>query len=396
MSAAPRTLSRFGELVRDRSLVVCVGPGGVGKTTVSAAIGLAAARLGRRAAVLTIDPARRLADALGLPGLDDAIRRVPTERLTGDRAIEGELWAAMVETAASYDALIERIALDEATLRRIRENRVFQAVSRSLARSHAYVAMERLYDAMEHGAYDLVVLDTPPARNAIEILDAPGRLSSFLDARIVGWLLPGERTGIGARLLAGGGQVARKLLELVTGPELLDEIVGFLDVFADLREGFVQRADRVQAVLHDEDTAFVLVSSASPASTDDAAWLHADLERRRVHVDAVVFNQSYVPLRAEDPAAVVTALPGDDPGARLHRLHPHLPPDVPDPGGLLGTLRALRASAAEENGRHARVVDGLEAELASSCLRLRAPRFDEEIRDLGGLMQLVDVLLGPR
>ncbi|MEM9462738.1 MAG: ArsA-related P-loop ATPase, partial [Myxococcota bacterium] len=212
-------------LVGRGSLLVCVGPGGVGKTTVSAALGLAAARAGRKTLVLTIDPARRLADALGLDGLDDTIRRVPLEQL-GDPASTGSLWAAMVDTGASYDALIERIAPDEVTRQQVLTNRVYRAISRSLSRSHAYVAMERLYDAMENGDYDLVVLDTPPARNALDILDAPAHLARFLDGRIVSWFIPSEQkpAGLGARLLAKGGEVATGLLGRITGQTLLDEI----------------------------------------------------------------------------------------------------------------------------------------------------------------------------
>lgn len=378
------------KLVHERSLVVCVGPGGVGKTTVSAALGLAGAKAGRRTLVLTIDPARRLADALGLPGLDDEIRRVPTEVL-GD-AVEGELHAAMVDTGASYEALIRRIAPTDEVRERILGNRVFQAISRSLARSHAYIAMERLYDATQSGDYDLVVLDTPPARNALEILDAPNQLARFLDARVVGWFLPGDAPkSLAGRVFARGGQVARRLLSVVTGQKLLDEILSFLEVFAELREGFLARAERVESLLCGDDTAFVLVSSASPASADDAAWLREDLERRRVPIDAVIFNQSYLPLRHDQGTAIETALPAVDVDGVVARLSPHLP-HAPEIREVLPALRALRAEAAEENERSGRVVAGVVAELPEGCRTVRAPRCEDEIRDLPGLLRLVDFL----
>ena len=384
------------KIVREQSLIVCVGPGGVGKTTVSAAVGLAGARAGRKTVVLTIDPARRLADALGLPGLDDEIRSVPVENLPAnpDGSATAPLHAAMVDTAASYASLIRRIAPDEATHQRILDNRVFQAVSRSLARSHAYVAMERLYDAMQNHDYDLVVLDTPPARNALDILDAPMSLANFLDSRFVEWFLPGEAPrGIRDRLIASGGAVAKRMLGLVTGRKLLDEIVSFLEAFATLREGFAARATRVDASLRAASTSFVLVSSANPASADDAAWLRHDLQRRKVPVAGVVFNQSYLPLDPGDALARVSTLPDTDLDARAAALGPHLS-GVADVPGVLRDLRALRSEAAAENARFDGIVDGLAAELDGGCARVRAPRFDTEIRDLAGLLRLVSVLVG--
>ncbi len=382
------------KLVREQSLIVCVGPGGVGKTTVSAAIGLAGARAGRKTVVLTIDPARRLADALGLPGLDDEIRAVPVETLPAQDGPTAPLHAAMVDTAASYASLIRRIAPDEQTYQRIIDNRVFQAVSRSLARSHAYVAMERLYDAMVNLDYDLVVLDTPPARNALDILDAPMSLANFLDSRFVEWFLPGEGPrGIRDRIIASGGAVAKRMLSMITGKKLLDEIISFLEAFASLREGFAARATQVDQSLRAGSTSFVLVSSANPASADDAAWLRHDLQRRKVPVGAVVFNQSYVPLDPARPEIRIDALADDDLDARAGQLAPHLG-DVEDPRALLREVRALRIEAAHENERFSTIVAGLGAELEPSCAQVRAPRFDDEIRDLPGLLRLVDFLTG--
>jgi len=386
-------------LVGHGALVVCVGPGGVGKTTVSAALGLAAARAGRKTLVLTIDPARRLAQALGLDGLDDTIRRVPLERLSPPSPVEGGgLWAAMVDTGQSFDALIHRVAPDAETKARVLDNRVYKAVSRSLSRSHAYVAMERLYDAVEHGGYDLVVLDTPPARNALDILDAPGHLVHFLDGRIVSWFIPSTdkpKGGLGARILAKGGQMATELLGRITGKTLLDEIVAFLTVFASLRDGFMARAQRVEQILRAPDTAFVLVSSASPSSADDAAWLRDDLSRRRVPVHTVVWNQSYLPVDPTAPQRLYTSLPPlrpDELETRVRALAPELAarPDVLE---AARRMRALRQEAAAENQRYGRIVDGLAQELPPECHRVRVPRLDEEVRDLPGLARLADLLL---
>ncbi|MEX1365313.1 MAG: ArsA-related P-loop ATPase [Nannocystaceae bacterium] len=383
----------LSKIVGEGSLVVCVGPGGVGKTTVSAALGLAAARSGRKTLVLTIDPARRLADSLGLDGLDDAIRRVPLERL-GVEVGEGSLWAAKVDTGASYDALMDRIAPDEETKARILKNRVYRAVSRSLARSHAYVAMERLYDAIEHGGYDLVVLDTPPARNALDILDAPEHLASFLDGRIVNWFIPDldKPRGIGARLVARGGQVAKGLLGRITGQTLLDEIVEFLAVFVTMREGFIARSQRVGQILRDPSTSFLLVSSASPASADDASWLRDDLLRRHVPVEAVIFNQSFVPVVPDEPHALRLRLDDADVDARVRALAPQLA-TTDELLRVAHGMRALRQAAAADNARFQQIVDGVVSELPPQCSRVRAPKLDEEVRDLPGLSRLADLLL---
>jgi len=376
------------ELLVSQKLIVCVGPGGVGKTTASAAIGLAAARAGRKTLVLTIDPARRLADALALDGLDDASQRVPTETL-GEGAIAGELHAAMVDTGRSFDSLIERVTPDPTARKRILDNRVYQAVSRSLSRSHAYVAMERLYHAMNSGEYDLVVLDTPPARNAIDILDAPSQLASFLDGRVVNWFLPdqGDKPkGLGARLVARGGKVATQLLGRITGSELLDGIIDFLVAFAELREGFGERAASVDATLRADDTAFVLVSSAHPSAADDAGWLRDDLERRNVQVDATVFNQSYIALRPGEPRTVVNGL-SQAADADLDAL------GAAELQGLATSMRALRVEAARDNQRYQEIVDGLSAELPTACTVVRVPRLNEEVRDLPSLLQLAEFLL---
>jgi len=385
------------ELLTTRSLLVCVGPGGVGKTTASAAIGLAAARAGRRVFVLTIDPARRLADALGLDGLSDETRRVPVESL-GEGTVTGELHAAMVETGASFDALIERVAGDETIKRQIFDNRVYQAVSRSLARSHAYVAMERLYHAMTAENYDLVVLDTPPARNAIEILDAPSHLASFLDGRIVNWFLPGQGDaprGIGARIVARGGKVATQLLGRITGTELLDGILGFLSAFGSLRHGFADRAKAVDAMLRADSTGFALVSSAHPSAADDAGWLREDLERRGVHIDAAVFNQSYVALDPAAPRQIVHSLSVDDVDDHLHAVRDRLPGDVDAQAlhELAVAMRTLRVSAAQDNRKFQEIVDGLVAELPGDCKVVRVPRFEQEVRDLPSLLRLAEFLL---
>lgn len=381
----------LADVLSSHRVVVCVGSGGVGKTTTSAAIAIAAARQGRRCAVLTIDPAKRLAQALGIEKMGNEPRALPSE-LVGPGSVD----AMMLETAAAFDDLISRLVPEPSRRDRLLENRLYQVIARHLGGTHEYMAVERLYALTTEGNYDLVVLDTPPARNALDILDAPHQLARFLDARFVEWFLPQARErGLRDRILAAGGDVAKKLLGMITGEKLLTEIVEFLDAFASLREGFVQRAERVDRILRAPTSGFVLVSSASPASADDAAWLRHDLERRKVPIDAVIFNQSFIPLDPRHPLERRTSLGAGSPEWAWQRLAPHLSEPKPVPE-LLAALRELRVEAAGENARLQEIIAGVEAELDPACTRVQIPRFDDEIRDLEGLAVLADALVAER
>jgi anion-transporting ArsA/GET3 family ATPase len=177
-------------LVAGRRILVCVGSGGVGKTSTAAALGLHEALAGRRVLVLTIDPARRLANALGLPSFGNEERRVPLEGIAShDGAGAGELWACMLDARATFDGLIQRLAPDEAARDAIYGNRIYRVIADNFAGSQEYMATERLYDAWASGAWDLIVLDTPPVKNALDFLEAPGRLARFVDRQIVRWFL---------------------------------------------------------------------------------------------------------------------------------------------------------------------------------------------------------------
>ena len=267
-------------------VIVCVGPGGVGKTTLAAAIAVDAASRGRRVALVTIDPARRLASALGLAGrLDDALRPVPDAP---------GLEAAMLDTRASFDALIARIASSELERRAILENRVYEAFSRTLARPHAYVAMERLHDLVTRGAHDLVVLDTPPTRSALDILDAPGRLARFAGSGVADALvvaLGPRQTGLRAGLRRGGQALVGELLAQLFGRELAEDLAGFFAVLLHLRGGFAARASEVQRILRSPDTAFVLTAAPDAAHLEDARALALGLRAREVHVACVLSNR---------------------------------------------------------------------------------------------------------
>ncbi|MBK7824727.1 ArsA-related P-loop ATPase [Nannocystis sp.] len=370
------------DLLHRKSLLVCVGPGGVGKTTVAAALALQAARAGRRTLVLTIDPARRLAAMLGLDGLDDAVRPVPVETLPGAR---GHLDAAMLDTRASYDALIHRIASDPEHRQRILDNRLYRVMSRSFGAAHAYVAMERLHDVLGAG-YDLVVLDTPPTRNALDILDAPNRLATFLEEGVVKWFVRDPGVGLRGRLLARGGAAATRLLGKIAGDALVQELGEFFAVFMSLREGFQQRAEQVQRSLRADSSAFVLVSSAMSSNLADAQFLHDGLVARGIRVQATVFNRAYVQL-GDDPDQVVTTA---TPRALAHAAGRY--PDGDPRRRLLAQLDVLRAAAAAENLVAAQAVAQFAGQLDPTCLKVQVPSFARELRDLPALAQLGDRL----
>jgi len=260
--------------------------------------------------VLTADPARRLADAIGIHGLHDVPSNIPLPA----HGRGGELHAAMLETKASADEIIRRAAHDEARAERVLDNRIYQAFSNTLARSHAYAAMERVHEAVHASRYDLVVVDTPPSQSSIEILDAPARLVRFLEQRVVRWFL---RTSEDSPQLRGG-TIARALLRIVAGDSMVSALAEFLTEMAFLREGFAERAAEVRDLMRSSSTSFVLVASADSAGIEAAASVAGELLRRDFELAQVVFNRAFIPevgCAAHDPVSYP---------ARLARLAPKL------------------------------------------------------------------------
>jgi anion-transporting ArsA/GET3 family ATPase len=367
-------------LVAERRLLVCVGPGGVGKTTLGAALALAGARAGRRVAVITIDPARRLADALGLDGLDDALRPVPG-------VAPGSLDAAMLETKASYDALIGRITEDPEARRRILDNRVYQSFSRTLARSHAYVAMERLHDVLVRGEHDLIVLDTPPTRSALDILDAPGRLVRFLDERVLTAFVGDPAGGAGAWLRAKSAEVALRLFGAMVGDELMRELAGFFEVFFHLRRGFAERARTVADHLRADRTGFVLVTAPAATHLADAAYLRDGLLARGAPLEAVLFNRAF---HSDPMGEPLDGEPAWAPDAVLDELG--LSGDERGPAqAVLAAARALRRELVADNRALDEAMRRFAAEAGPRVrARRRLPMLAEEPATLEALAHLLE------
>jgi anion-transporting ArsA/GET3 family ATPase len=285
------------DLATSSSIVVTCGAGGVGKTTVAAAIGLGAARHSeQRVLVLTIDPAKRLAAALGLQSVGNEATSIP---LVGAK---GSLSIAMLDTSASWDDLIRRISPDDATTSKILANPLYRNITQRFVQSHDYVAMERLYELREQGSFDLIVIDTPPSRNALDFLDAPQRMADFFSSTLLKWItmpyrLGGERAGrLGYLAAKPFYQVADRIL----GSDFLADIAEFFLLFQSMYDGFVKRASSVGALLHAEDTTFVVISTPSESPLQEAEFFLAELERRNLRTGALVVNRTLPDLFLDD------------------------------------------------------------------------------------------------
>jgi anion-transporting ArsA/GET3 family ATPase len=261
-----------GEVFRDELLsgriAVCVGCGGVGKTTVAASVALAAARTGRHALVITIDPARRLADALGVE-LSDEPRRLEDERVG---LSNGSLSALMLDMKSTFDGLVDRLAESDEARERIFSNAIYQHVSDALAGSAEYSAMEKVYQMAAEGTYDFIVVDTPPAQHALDFLEAPQRMLDFLDSRLVSGLIhPAFAAGrLGFKVFQRGAKRVLQLIERVSGVGFIEDISEFLLAFEGMADGFRDRATSVRELMLGSETSFILVTGPAHESVDQA------------------------------------------------------------------------------------------------------------------------------
>ena len=280
-----------------RVAIVC-GAGGVGKTTVSASLGVALARRGCNVCVLTVDPARRLAGALGIDTASDS----PVE-VAGDW--DGSLHAVQLHASSTFDALIERHAASEEQAHAIRRNPLYRSLATALGGTQEYMAMERLYELNATDAYDIVVVDTPPTRNALELLDAPERLLRFLGNRVVRTMLAPTR--IGLRAASAATSTVLKGISSVVGGDLVDDAVEFLHAFAGMQQGFADRAASVQRLLVDPATAYVLVTTPSVDGMEEVAWFASHLLERGVTPAAAVINRCQPSFFDGDPEGLPVA-----------------------------------------------------------------------------------------
>jgi anion-transporting ArsA/GET3 family ATPase len=356
------------KLLEGKRIVVCAGPGGVGKTTTAAAVALGMAEQGLKVAVLTIDPAKRLANALGLPELGNEERQVPVEFDSG-----GELWALMLDAKRTWDDMIERHAPDEKTRDAVLSNRIYQELSNAVAGSTEYMAMEKLYELYNEDRYDLLVLDTPPTRNALDFLDAPQRLSRFIDSRSLQFFMRPGRLGL--KVLGRGGGVLFGVLKRITGVDLLRDLSEFFNSFGGMAEGIQERARRVGELLGDRRTTFLVVTSPQRDSIDEAIFFRRRLREGRMPYGGVIVNRvtdQELLHNDEDVHDDLSALLGDKLARKVER-------NLEDYREL-----AIRDHASIERLRH-----------ETGEPTILVPHLDDDVHDLNGLARMNEHLFAP-
>lgn len=318
-------------LLSTRRVILCVGCGGVGKTTTTAALGLAAAMRGKNVLCLTIDPAKRLANSLGLSELSGEAQMVDKARFTeAGLEITGSLTVMMLDTKRTFDELVHRYASSTAARDRILNNKLYQYVSSSLAGTHEYMAMEKLHAIRQDDAYDIILLDTPPTANALDFLDAPERLVDALDSAAMRWFMEAfQDTGkLSFNLLAKSAAAILKGIAKITGGGFLEQVAQFVTELNDLFGGFKQRAREVSAALRSPDVAFVLVTTPAPMSIQEVLFFSNRLEEQGMPRDAFVVNRVHQPPRSKaeeaDVAQTISQLEiklDDDAPERMVRAH---------------------------------------------------------------------------
>jgi anion-transporting ArsA/GET3 family ATPase len=356
-----------GDVIDASSVIVCCGSGGVGKTTTAAVLGLEAARRGRRAVVVTIDPARRLADALGLA---DGLASVPQRiDLDTDEAWTpgGELWAMMLDTAATFDGLVRRHADSDEQIERILSNPFYRNIAGALSGTQEYMAAETLHDLHGDDRFDLVIVDTPPSRNALDFLEAPGVLARFLDHRLFRLLMLPTRGGL--RVIGTATQPILKAIGKVVGSDVLADSVAFFQAFAGMETGFRERADDVVRLIRAPETSFVVVAAPRHDTIDEAVWFANQLVDQGVGVTSAIVNRAHPEFGA---GAATDAIAAADEARRTGDETLGL---LWDNVAALRTMRDLELA----------VIAPL-AEIVGGERLVVLPLLDSDVHDLAGLM----------
>jgi anion-transporting ArsA/GET3 family ATPase len=342
-------LTSLEPLLDGKRMIICAGSGGVGKTTTAAAVALGLAERGKKVAVVTIDPARRLATALGLDELGNEPHRVPLEA-------PGELWAMMLDAKRTFDELIERLAPDERTRDEVFNNRIYQQLSSAVAGSQEFTAIAKLYELDQSGRFDVLVLDTPPARNALDFLDAPVRLTRFFQGRAIRVFLKP------AGLFGRGTGIMFSVMRKVTGVDLLQDLSGFFRSLGGMMDGFTERARSVGALLEDPATTFLIVTAPRHDPVEEAIFFRRKLREAGMPFGGLVVNRVHQPPDDALPEPVAT------------ELGPALAERVSTAAAQLGALAA----------RDATNVARLRSQLGDPPT-LIIPELPDDVHDLDGL-----------
>jgi anion-transporting ArsA/GET3 family ATPase len=359
---------------RDVRIIVCCGSGGVGKTTASAALALRAAEQGRRAVVLTIDPARRLAQSMGLTELDNMPRAVPEV----DEAAGGHLDAMMLDMKRTFDEVVEAHASPEKAAQ-ILANPFYQALSSSFAGTQEYMAMEKLgqlhRDAKAGDRWDLIVVDTPPSRSALDFLDAPERLSSLLDGRLIRLLLAPAKGP--TRMLSVGVRVVTNAINKVLGTQVLRDVQTFVAAFDTLFGGFRQRAEATYALLKADETAFVVVATPESDSLREAAYFVERLSQDGMPLAGLLLNRVNI-----NPIPGLTFEQATTAAERIAEDHPVT-------AGML-RLHADRARSVARERRLRRRFAAAHPRVSTACV----PILSRDVHDLAGLREVGALVVG--
>ena len=380
--AAPGGLDR---LLATKEVVVACGPGGVGKTTTAAALAAAVSALGGgRVLVLTVDPARRLADALRLPRVDNEETRIPDEafRDAGVRP-KGELWAAMLDTKASWDALVRRHSRNRRDADAILANPLYRNITGRFARSHEYIAMERLYELHAEGRYDLLVVDTPPALEALDFVDAPQMMADFFSSRLLRWLTAPLRS----RVLGVASRPFSQIGDRILGTQFLEDVGRFFLLLEGMHEGFVDRARQVSALLRTEQTTFMIVTTPEAVPVKEAERFVDSLRSRSMHLGLLVANR-VLPGELLDPGAGRVAEAFSE---RAEELSDELS-QVLGEGADADQVRLVIGEIGR-NFANLRLVALRQAELlgelaAAHETTIRVPQLTGDVVDLAGLLEI--------
>ena len=389
MAVTPRRA--IAELLSAKEMIVVCGSGGTGKTTVAAALGAqAAAVLGGRVLVLTVDPARRLATALGIGSFGNtAVQVAPQAFLDSGAECRGELWVQMLDTKAGWDDLIRRHAPDANLRETVLANPLYRNITGRFVNSHDYLAMEQLYDLHASGRYDLVVIDTPPSRNALDLLDAPGRMREFFGSRLLKWLTVPYRS----RLFTMASKPFYQVADRILGSRFLQDIAEFFILFQTMEAGFVSRAKEVERLLTDDGTAFVVVTTLEAAPAREARFMAEELQRRHMPLGAMVLNRT-LPAEVRQPAAMkaskdLAAAGGDK--KLMAALAAETGATAEAVQHVLGEVAARFHDVSVVAGREAERRRELEAVVPLTAI---VPTMATDVHDLSGLLAIGKHLLG--
>ena len=377
----------MGNRLGGLEVIVCAGSGGVGKTTISAALAMAiAAAKDKRVLVLTVDPAKRLATALGLSGIGSDPVEIPRSRLrAAGLPARGQVVAAMLDMKSAWDRLIARLAPDERTAQRILENRFYQRISDAFIGSQEYAAMEALYELHEAGEYDCVVVDTPPSRNALDFLEAPNRLSDYVGARLLSWLA--GPSGIGFRAMNFAATPFVRLADRLLGGDVLAEVSDFVRQLQQLYGGVQRRARDVYRLLRSPQVGFVVVTSLDPGPFSEAEFFCTKLREFSMPLRAIVVNRVLPDtLRSTAAAQAATTLQEDRQVAAW--LSTELGERVtPETARTIGSVFSMFHALAQRDARQLARLERLGDVPAS-----RIPLFTDDISELEGLVRIAGLL----